>query len=101
MSDVKTKFDLDYWGLSYRSGLEFLSRNDQSAAIRYYSETTPGTYTFILSDEDQKRLVPVDNQSQAKYLITNYRGTKSYPPYLEVFSVQVGGAKILSIFELR
>lgn len=101
LSDVKTKFDLDYWGLSYRSGLEFLSRNDQSAAIRYYSETTPGTYTFILSDEDQKRLVPVDNQSQAKYLITNYRGTKSYPPYPEVFSVQVGGAKILSIFELR
>lgn len=101
LGEIQKRFDMDYWGLAYRRGLEYISKSDPSPAIPYFSETFPGTYTFILPEADQKRLIPVTNAQEAKYLITNYRFTKSYPPYDEVFSVQVDGAKILSVFKLN
>ena len=99
--EVKNNYDMDYWGLAYKKGLEYISRNDQSPVIPYVSETAPGSYNFILLEEDQKRLVPIQDENTANYLITNYRWRKSYPGYQEVFSVEVEGAKILSVFKLK
>ncbi len=104
LGEIKSLYDLDYWGLAYRSGLEYLSRTDPSPVIDYISETTPGSYTFMLPEPDQKRLkwLGIEDNDQARYLITNYRWKKSYPSdYQEVYSVQLDGAKILSVFKLK
>ncbi len=100
LSEIQDRFDMDYWGLAYRSGLEFISL-DKSPVIKYVSETSPGSYTFILPQEDAKRLNWIENEQEASYLITNYRWKKSYPSYQEVYSVQVEGVKILSVFKLK
>ncbi|GAP13023.1 4-amino-4-deoxy-L-arabinose transferase [Longilinea arvoryzae] len=104
LADLKSRYELDYWGLSYRQGLEYISRTDPSPVIDYISETTPGGYTFILPEADEKRLnwLGIEADDQARYLIINYRWKKSYPSeYREVYSVELDGAKILSVFKLR
>lgn len=101
LSEIATRYDMDYWGLAYRSGLEYISHSDPSPGIKYVSETSPGSYTFILPQEDAKRLIWIENEKEASYLITNYRWKKSYPSYQEVYSVQVEGVKILSVFKLK
>lgn len=101
LREIRNLYDMDYWGLSYRAALEYLAQHDPDRAITYVTETRPGQFTFILPPADQKRMFPVEDASEADYLITNYRYTKDYPPYEEVFSVQVEGAKLLSVFKLR
>ncbi len=104
LADLKSRYELDYWGLSYRQGLEYVSRTDPSPVIDFISETTPGGYTFILPEADEKRLnwLGIEANDQARYLITNYRWSKSYSGEgQEVYSVEVDGAKILSVFKLK
>lgn len=99
LSEAQERFDVDYWGLSYRSGLEYISRTDPSPSIAYHAETSPGSYTFILPEEDRARLNFIYNEQDARYLLLNYRWTKTVPPYPEVYSVKVDGATILSVFK--
>lgn len=104
LGEIKNRYELDYWGLSYRSGLEYISRTDPGPVIDYISETTPGSYTFMLPEADQKRLnwLGIEDNEQARYLITNYRWKKSYPSeYREVYSVELDGARILTVFKLK
>lgn len=99
LNEAQERFDVDYWGLSYRSGLEYISRTDPSPSIAYTSETAPGSYTFILPEADQSRLKYIRGEQDAKYILLNYRWTKTIPPYPEVYSVKVDGATILSVFK--
>ena len=99
LSEAQERYDMDYWGLSYRSGLEYITRTDPSPSIAYTAETAPGSYTFILPEADQARLNFIYNEQDAKYILLNYRWTKTIPPYPEVYSVKVDGATILSVFK--
>jgi len=74
-SNWKSKFDLDYWGLSNRQALQFILDQDSRKNI----SVTDGAFNFlplslsILNDEDAKRLSFIKDQTQADYLISNYR----------------------------
>ncbi|KAA5544158.1 ArnT family glycosyltransferase [Adhaeribacter rhizoryzae] len=99
---VEQNFERDYWGLSYRQGLEFILQQDSSAVIKYNCANPPGLLnTFILPERHRQRfkLVPL---SEATYFLTEYRwhpGTYPYPN--EIYTIQVNDFKILSIFKLR
>jgi len=103
MQEIKRKYELDYWGLSYRKGLEYILANDPSAPIPIYVENQPGEINEILLPEaQQKRLHYVSNPQKAKYYLTNYRWHPQpydYPD--EVFSIVVGDASIFSVFQLK
>jgi hypothetical protein len=96
------KFELDYWGLSYRKGLEYILRSDPARMIPVLSANPPGRYNAdILKPADRKRLVFVEDAAEAKYYITNFRWEKKrLPPEAERYAVRVGGAKLMAVYQL-
>lgn len=105
MSKAKDNFELDYWGLSYRSALEYILKNDKDKIIKIYTTTSPGKPIYsalILKPEERKRLDYTKNLSEAKYFLSNYRLHKyEFPYFKEYYSIKVGGAKIMVVYKLR
>lgn len=103
MARVKRHYELDYWGLSYKQGLEYLLENDPSENLKIYVFNRPGRINaLILPEEQRKRLVYADKPEQATYFLTNYRWHPQpfdYPD--EIYAIRVGNASILSIFRLK
>ncbi|GAJ22942.1 unnamed protein product, partial [marine sediment metagenome] len=47
--NIKERFELDYWGLSYKQALEYVLENDSSEIINIQVSQHPGVYNqFIL-----------------------------------------------------
>lgn len=103
MKAVKQRFELDYWGLSYRPLLEYIVRSDPSPHIRIFTSTYPGRLNVaMLPRRDRARVDLVYSEDEAEYLMTSYRyHPQDYPNQHEVFSVRVGNASIASVFRLR
>lgn len=103
MQSVKMRFDMDYWGLTYRRGLQAILAQDPRPRINVRADNAAGEYNAaILPEEEAKRLNFVRQIEQADYFITNYRWHPqdySYPN--EIFTLRLGNAKILSVFRLR
>ncbi len=75
--DVGKKFELDYWGLSYKQGLEYLSENvNDTDTVVYTALNLPGKINhMILKNEKRIKLRFVEpNDSTWVYYLTNYRG---------------------------
>lgn len=102
MQTVKMRFDLDYWGLACRQGLETLLTLDARERIKVYADTPAGVRNAaILATPEEHRLDFVDDPVKADYYIGNYRWHPADYPYPnEVVTIWVGNAKILSIFRL-
>jgi len=103
MSTVRDRFEVDYWGLSYRRGLEYVLRHDGRRSIRVLLKPGAGDVSAaILPSADRKRLAFVDRGRDAEYYLGNYRWhTGEYPFSHEVYSVRVGDASIMSVYDLR
>ena len=103
MQTVKSRFDMDYWGLSYREGLEYILANDNSMNIYVYPDTDAGWRNgAILGSEGEARLRFVNDLAEADYFLGNYRWhPQDYPYHNEVYAVKVGNAKILSVFKME
>jgi len=96
-------FELDYWGLSFRQGLEYIFKNDKRSAIKLSVNVLPPFLNNAIfldrRDIDRLRLARIYD---ADYFITNYRWhPEPYPLDNEVYSISVDNLKILSIFKLR
>ncbi|MDP2922003.1 MAG: hypothetical protein Q8O12_06550 [Candidatus Omnitrophota bacterium] len=102
MADVKNKFELDYWGLSYRKALEYIVRNDASEAIKVYVNNLPGVFnSYMLNPSDRKRLVYVKTPDEARYFLSEYRWHNGEYPYKnEFYSIKINGAKIMAAYKL-
>ncbi|MBC6608343.1 glycosyltransferase family 39 protein [Hymenobacter sp. BT188] len=103
-SYAQRNFDLDYWGLSYRQGLEWVLAHDQAPNISVYSPWPSGhlvyTNSLILPPTDRARL-RFANYRNADYILTNYRYRTQYFPDTigrEVHTIRVNGVRILSVF---
>ena len=103
MNEIKQRFELDYWGLSYRKALEYIVRSDSAPRIRIFTATYPGRVNVaMLPPRDRERLDFVHSDAEADYVMTNYRyHPQDYPYAREVFSVRVGNASIASVFLVR
>ncbi|MEO8621266.1 MAG: hypothetical protein ABI625_09395 [bacterium] len=101
MKEVKQRFELDYWGLSYRKALEYIVHTDSASQIRIFAATYPGRVNVaMLLPQDRLRVVLVPTLNEADYFVTNYRfHPDDYQFPYEVFSVRVGNASIASVFE--
>jgi len=97
------KFELDYWGLSFRRGLEYIAANDKRPLIKLSANVSPPLINnaIFLDRRDIKRL-RLTGVDQADYFLTNYRWhPQEYFLHQEVFTVNVDNQKILSVFKLR
>ena len=100
--DPRRTFELDYWGLSYRQGLEYLLRYDSSSVVKVNVANLPGELNArILKPEQRHRLrfVPLN---EATYFLSNFRShPQDYEVGREWHAVTVDGMKILAVYKLR
>jgi hypothetical protein len=97
------RFELDYWGLSYRQGLEYIVGHDSGDRVLVHAATPPGRYNAdILEPEDRKRLVFVTERHKAQYHMTHFRWEKDRPPLgTELYSVRIDGVPIMTVYRVR
>ncbi|MGH7680142.1 MAG: hypothetical protein ACRENU_16855 [Gemmatimonadaceae bacterium] len=101
MAEIKQRFELDYWGLSYRKALEHIVRSDSSAAIHVQVANYPGVVNSLMLEPRDRARIRYVAPEEAEYFVTNYRfHPQDYPLSDEVFSVRVGNASIVSVFRL-
>ncbi|QIL77068.1 hypothetical protein [Hymenobacter sp. HDW8] len=104
-------FDRDYWGLSYRQGLEWILANDTSPKVTYCGDPWMlYCATLLLSEAQKNRLQYIwnANRPEASYFLTNYSWRKQSPTYPDtvglgrmVHTIQVDGIPILSVYKQR
>lgn len=101
--NVGKLFELDYWGLSFRRGLEYVISADASPAIALSANVYAPLInnTIFINKEDLKR-IRIADINHANYYLTNYRW-HPYPYKFghEVYSITVDKQKIMSVFKLR
>ena len=111
--DQLGRYDLDYWGLSYRQGFEELLRIDQREKIKVAINAYPGelNWEFLRPHEKPRfELLDKSQADQADYFISAFRhwesGFRNYQqkagPYAgeEVYSVKLGATKILVVYRI-
>lgn len=106
MSQVKQRYDLDYWGISYREGLEWVAAHDERPAIKVKfagNEPGPGyANSLLLADAQRRRIEITDAIEEADYFMTNYRlHPEPYEFDREAFSVIIGDASIMTVYRLK
>ncbi|MEK7228044.1 MAG: glycosyltransferase family 39 protein [Patescibacteria group bacterium] len=105
MEQARKNFDLDYWGLSFREGLEYIATHDSDKMIPVYFAGGSLDNTLILAPEVASRFEVLSQAdiARAKYVLSNYRWQQydQLPHQLGVFSVKVRGESILSVFKVR
>ena len=102
-NNVGEIFELDYWGLSFRQGLEYIVKNDTRPVIKLAANVPPPLMNnaIFLERRDISRL-QLTRIDQADYFLTNYRWhPQPYPLANEVYTVPVDNLKIMSVFKLR
>jgi hypothetical protein len=100
MQSIKRRFELDYWGLTYRKGLEYvLAQHPEGRPVVFVANPAGVVAVLLLPAEDRKRLLFTDDPASADYFVTNYRWhPREYRLSNEVFTIWYDDAKILSVF---
>lgn len=77
--DLRSKWDMDYWGLGNKKALDFILSNDSSDIIYIKADSlTPiGHSLLMLPEEKRNRIKPVYKLGNYKplYVLTNYYNT--------------------------
>jgi hypothetical protein len=97
--ELSRKYELDYWGLGYREGLEYILAHDPSPSVPVQVANDPGRMNALLLAPDQRaRLRYTADAAEATYFVGNYRfHPEEYDFGTDVFSVRVDGLKILTV----
>jgi hypothetical protein len=103
MKEVKENFEIDYWGLTFREGLEYILENDDREVIKISYGDAPGRRNSrIIKPADRGRIDYVNHPGYADYFIANYKYHRTEYLYEEEFySISIGNAKVLVIYKLN
>lgn len=110
LENAKQHFEFDYWGLTFREGLEYIAAHDSSPVIPVFFAHGHKNNTDILRDMDKKRFVVAKRPQDAKYILNNYRWYKDrnnyrWDPYVystphpKFYSVTVDGISVMTILK--
>ena len=95
---ARFRYEMDYWGLSYRSGLEAIAKADRDSAIPVFAADQPvgSSNAGALPYADRSRFYFVGSVDEAKYFLGTYRfRDKEYPYPRIVHTTNVSGVPIL------
>ncbi len=98
---VRKRFDLDYWGVSYKQALEYLLEIDSSDEILVTAANYPGKSNKATLSESQRKRIRFVSKDEATYFISNYRYYPEDYPYSSIHKIIVGGNTINEIFKLK
>jgi hypothetical protein len=108
--NLRSVFELDYWGLSNRRALEMILASDSAERITVWSGigTPLANSLLVLKPAQQKRLniTGGDSPGSADYVLTNYRWDRTAQldlqrDYVLAHQIVVGGEIINSVYKLR
>jgi len=97
---IRTNWEMDYWGLSYKEGFEKLLSMDSSTTIKVKAANISAIDNWKLTKEVDSRIILVDSIKDADYFISNYRFHPKEYPYQRIFSINRQGSRILSIYKI-
>lgn len=108
-AEVERQFEIDYWGLSYRDGLEEILRREPAGTIDVAVADLPGFLNAMIlpaPDRARIRFTPV---REASYFLSNHRQPRQHERFLaragpyadEVHAVRAGGAHLLGVYRIR
>src|SRR5262249_31777132 len=63
MGEIKSNFEMDYWGLTCREGLEYLLQHDPSPQIRVFAATDPGRLNALILPAQQRSRICFTSRS--------------------------------------
>jgi hypothetical protein len=102
---LRSSFELDYWGTSYKQALEYIVSHDNSEKININVALFPGEANAgILPKEDRERIRYVDDVNKATYFISAYRWHPydySWPPEQKVFNIKIMNSDICSVWKIN
>ncbi|TSC57671.1 MAG: hypothetical protein Greene041662_901 [Candidatus Peregrinibacteria bacterium Greene0416_62] len=98
---VEFNFELDYWGLSYRQGFEWILENDPDEFVTVTVTSSPGWENLNILTREQRRRLVLSKKYTSKYVLDNfdwqeYRHT--LPEDTIVHSVKVSGMPVLNVY---
>jgi len=107
--NIKSKFDMDYWGLSYKENLDYLLKVDKKNKLYIWNSSQIKMFypLLSLSEKDRSKIVIVKNKNDAEYWLTNYYidkkiyGEEFYKRYELLREIVVDGNSINSIFKKK
>ncbi len=99
---IRQSYEMDYWGLAYRQGLEYVLSENPGKLVRVSVANYPGKMNaMLLSPTDRERMVFVSNPEQADYFMTNYRyHPEDYDYPDEVFKITILDETVFSVFKI-
>lgn len=108
LENAKQHFDLDYWGLTFREGLDYIAVNDASSVIPVFFAHGHKKNLDILGDDNRKRFVACDHPQEARYILSNFRWYRDranyrWDPYIytmqhpKFYSVSVDGVEVMTV----
>jgi hypothetical protein len=103
-STLRKRFELDYWGLSYKQAVDFILANDPGNDIKIFVANPPGQdYINSGLPLDQKsRLIIMNDPVNADYFVSEFRWHPADYPYPdEYYSISIRGTKIMVVYRLR
>lgn len=101
---LRSQFELDYWGASYKQSLFYILKNDPSPEIKISVENYAGWQNYKILPEHDRNRIKFVNIEEADYFVTNYRDH----PYIyeelqdkSWFKVRVYNNTINEVFKLK
>ncbi len=98
------RFDMDYWGLSYKQGIDYILAHDPRPSIKIAANDPPA-YFYIedgLPAAQKARIIEVLDLANADYFVTDFRfHPEAYPYPDEYYSVRVRGATIMAVYKIH
>lgn len=111
---IAKNFEIDYWGLSYKQGLEWIVQHDKRPHIKVIANLTPGVYNRMMLDKSERERLDCiylkpsvrDTSKRADlecdYFITEFRYRSDASPYTkELYNIKVDGNTILAVYDGR
>jgi len=102
---IAERYEVDYWGLSYREGLEYIARIDPRRSVLVSVSNPPGEINWHLASpwSETRRLRMIAQPGKAHYFLTNYREGPLHrkPParMRKIREIKVGGVTVLGIYQ--
>jgi hypothetical protein len=100
---LRQNFELDYWGLSYKQGIDYVLAHDPSDKINLDITDPPEReyIQYMLAPEQASRLVPTPLE-ESDYFISAFRWhPQDYEYGTKYFFISVKGIEIMAVYKLR
>lgn len=100
---LRTHYEMDYWGVSFRQALRDVLERDSSEIINIHHPAVVKVQSVLILPKEQRERIKFTTFEDADYFITNYRwhpAEYAEPALSKVDSGMVYQSKVYSVFKI-